>query len=599
MEGPPKKEAPQVPKFQRFADEPDYVPPPLSEDDSLGNLEQLPEHSSTEIVESDSAVSGQSGNSIVEKVSDGSKRELGSLLSQLKKLGRVAPPLTDLPIPKSGESKPSEGKPQKAKATRTVKPRASASRLNLNPSKENFKPEVSTPEQSKANTPIKEGMRVQWESQGALQLEGFKSITRVSEDGKWVWVEGSDTGIPADQIIPEGERKVSKSKVENASSNESKESNDQGEPTQSPEGSAVNESVKEAKTEPAVMDEKSTMEAAEKKYLDAYKQFYSKKGVLDQVSQFRHEIFGHKVGGMKEVDQLKTEYDKARLAYGKKLDDSAFERVGERLGLHKVRDVYRVNGATGEIINGPDGKAHRGKRVKREEKEREEIEGVRWRSYEERHRKRYENLKEAGKMRKAELPDGKWQYYKKGKEPSFEEYFKEYRSKEHADKVMERYKRYVRFKEVVKPGAEKAYQARVEALDERGKNVVEKSLGWVAKQNKALEEKYGKKGARAIRALCPLLVPVGLAVCSVSDGGVVGVIRRATMTFDDGPSNRRLVAARSSRSSADADHRPKTLTASDKPGQEVPVSFEHTERELPTCVDHIRQQATRWSQLDR
>lgn len=44
---------------------------------------------------------------------------------------------------------------------------------------------------------------VQWESEGALQFEEPRRVRVVTEDGKWVAVEGSETGIPMDQLIVE------------------------------------------------------------------------------------------------------------------------------------------------------------------------------------------------------------------------------------------------------------------------------------------------------------------------------------------------------------------------------------------------------------
>lgn len=45
------------------------------------------------------------------------------------------------------------------------------------------------------------GDLVQWESQGALQLEKPTRVRAVSPDGLWVALEGSTTGIPMDQVI--------------------------------------------------------------------------------------------------------------------------------------------------------------------------------------------------------------------------------------------------------------------------------------------------------------------------------------------------------------------------------------------------------------
>lgn len=47
------------------------------------------------------------------------------------------------------------------------------------------------------------GDLIQWESDGVLRLEKPLRVRLVTEDGKWVAVEGSETGIPMDQVIVE------------------------------------------------------------------------------------------------------------------------------------------------------------------------------------------------------------------------------------------------------------------------------------------------------------------------------------------------------------------------------------------------------------
>jgi hypothetical protein len=48
------------------------------------------------------------------------------------------------------------------------------------------------------------GDLVQWESNGVLCLEKPLRVRFVSDDGRWVAVEGSETGIPMEQVIVEG-----------------------------------------------------------------------------------------------------------------------------------------------------------------------------------------------------------------------------------------------------------------------------------------------------------------------------------------------------------------------------------------------------------
>ena len=47
------------------------------------------------------------------------------------------------------------------------------------------------------------GDLIQWESDGTLRLDAPMRVRWVSEDGSWLAVEGSDTGIPMDQAIVE------------------------------------------------------------------------------------------------------------------------------------------------------------------------------------------------------------------------------------------------------------------------------------------------------------------------------------------------------------------------------------------------------------
>ncbi len=47
------------------------------------------------------------------------------------------------------------------------------------------------------------GDLVQWEADGVLRLETPTRVRAISEDGKWIFVEGSETGIPMEQTIVE------------------------------------------------------------------------------------------------------------------------------------------------------------------------------------------------------------------------------------------------------------------------------------------------------------------------------------------------------------------------------------------------------------
>jgi hypothetical protein len=58
------------------------------------------------------------------------------------------------------------------------------------------------PERPPATT-IKVGDYVHWESQGALQFQEPKRVRELSDDGGWAFVEGSDTGMPVNQLTVE------------------------------------------------------------------------------------------------------------------------------------------------------------------------------------------------------------------------------------------------------------------------------------------------------------------------------------------------------------------------------------------------------------
>ncbi len=49
---------------------------------------------------------------------------------------------------------------------------------------------------------------VQWESQGVLQFQSPKRVRWVSDDGTWLAVEGSDTGMPMEQVTVESAPKM-------------------------------------------------------------------------------------------------------------------------------------------------------------------------------------------------------------------------------------------------------------------------------------------------------------------------------------------------------------------------------------------------------
>jgi len=83
--------------------------------------------------------------------------------------------------------------------------------------------------------------------------------------------------------------------------------------------------------------------------------------------------------------------------------------------------------------------------------------------------------------------------------------------KKHQDvqEVMNRYNSLVRYREVVKRHAEHKRDAEYDVMSKEEKKTYEKALFWVAKQNGKLEERWGKNGARAIRASIVAVVVAG------------------------------------------------------------------------------------------
>jgi len=91
----------------------------------------------------------------------------------------------------------------------------------------------------------------------------------------------------------------------------------------------------------------------------------------------------------------------------------------------------------------------------------------------------------------------------------------------------ERLAGYVTWREAIRPQAEKKLQARAEALDSRGKNALQKGLGWLNVQNQKLEQRLGsKKAAIAVRALVSAVGVTGL-LAAAGSFGTVGVLSAA------------------------------------------------------------------------
>lgn len=80
--------------------------------------------------------------------------------------------------------------------------------LEQNGVTESYGPQSSSESESASSTKqpmryggAKVGDWVQWESQGVLQFTTPQRVRHVSEDGDWVAVEGSETGLPMNEVI--------------------------------------------------------------------------------------------------------------------------------------------------------------------------------------------------------------------------------------------------------------------------------------------------------------------------------------------------------------------------------------------------------------
>jgi len=87
-------------------------------------------------------------------------------------------------------------------------------------------------------------------------------------------------------------------------------------------------------------------------------------------------------------------------------------------------------------------------------------------------------------------------------------------------RVLERYNRLVRYNEIIKPAAQKRYRAKLEAMDSRERSAFTKAFEWTARQNQKLEKRFGKWGARGIRALAT----TAIAGAFVGTGGGIAAL---------------------------------------------------------------------------
>lgn len=97
------------------------------------------------------------------------------------------------------------------------------------------------------------------------------------------------------------------------------------------------------------------------------------------------------------------------------------------------------------------------------------------------------------------------------------------KDQEYIDKVRARYNRLIQFHEVIKPADDAKKASRIEALNTKEKDVLEKGMGWFGGLNNKLEQTLGKNGARAVRLIATSGIATAGVVALSSLGLVAGV----------------------------------------------------------------------------
>lgn len=214
---------------------------------------------------------------------------------------------------------------------------------------------------------------------------------------------------------------------------------------------------------PVAQAERAAVQEKEAEYLAAFKDLEKKRTVWGRIANRK----ALKEGSAK-VEALKSAFDESRVAYAAAISKNVEDKVAERSE-----------------------------------------------NFEERTREKYDKLKASGMLARTE----------DGEELSFEAFAR--RSAARAENTQERVSSYLRFREVIRPLAEKKLEARREALDERGRSAFDKALGWSARKNQELEKALGGKvNARIVRAAASVaLISLGTAAL-----GVAGVMAPVGLT---------------------------------------------------------------------
>ncbi len=223
--------------------------------------------------------------------------------------------------------------------------------------------------------------------------------------------------------------------------------------------------------------EKFTMDEAEQAYLTAYKSYYENNSALSRfgkeaLNKTRANLRLEDSGELDALTALKNTYNESRARYAEVIEDIKKEAIAN----HPVSDQFRARTLA------------KFEKIKNSQTEETKSDGV---------------------------------------EPDFEEFL------ENANKErMEKIGGYIRFKEVIRPAAEKKIEAREAALGEKGQNTVEKFLSFVGKKNAELEEKYGKSEAKIIRVVATAAIATtSFGFLSAATGAALATVATAALGY--------------------------------------------------------------------
>lgn len=164
------------------------------------------------------------------------------------------------------------------------------------PKKKEKPKKVEKPKEEKEGPTV--GDEVMWQSQGELQWEKPKKITKIEEykGQKFAFFEDSETGIPIDQLISEEEKKKPKKKKEKAKEPEKKEK---------PKKKKKPEKPKEKKEKPLTLDEKIAQKEKELEDIETKYNIYYSPVVQDLFGLYYRSEFKKLKKEVKELEKVR------------------------------------------------------------------------------------------------------------------------------------------------------------------------------------------------------------------------------------------------------------------------------------------------------